>query len=106
MCRGLTKISSALSCRSCSAAACSTMTMRARRCVKILACGSRWLAQDDALAHVDITEGQVHLHAPGKQSHGVCSSVGGDISKGFYKWGIWEFESCQVSRPLAQPEIV
>src|ERR1700677_744045 len=34
----------------------------------------------DAFAHVDIAEGQVHLHARRKQRHDVRSSVGGVVS--------------------------
>src|SRR6266404_397264 len=34
----------------------------------------------DALAHVDKAEGEVNLHAPRKQRHDACSSVGGITS--------------------------
>src|SRR5229473_6369034 len=34
----------------------------------------------DALAHVDEAEGEVNLHAPRKQRHDACSSVGGIAS--------------------------
>src|SRR5258705_2821687 len=34
----------------------------------------------DALAHIDEAEGEVNLHAPRKQRHDACSSVGGIAS--------------------------
>src|SRR6266436_4347372 len=34
----------------------------------------------NALAHVDVAEGEVNLHAPRKQRHDACSSVGGIAS--------------------------
>src|SRR5258708_31562640 len=34
----------------------------------------------DTLAHVDVAEGEVYLHAPRKQRHDACSSVGGIAS--------------------------
>src|SRR6266403_1906272 len=34
----------------------------------------------DALAHIDEAEGEVNLHAPSKQCHDACSSVGGIAS--------------------------
>src|SRR5579871_4293490 len=48
MCPAATKISCALWCRSCSAASCFTVSMRARRCAKILAYPSRWRAPNAA----------------------------------------------------------